>query len=134
MPHTQSAKKRLRQNEERRLRNKARTTELKTMRKQILRAVHDGQKDQAQTLYRAFTAGVDQAASLRTIHPNAAARAKSRMALVIAGGPAAAAIVAGRPADTRTKKTAPAATATATADAKPAAAKPAKKAPKTPKA
>lgn len=130
MPHTQSAKKRLRQNEERRLRNKARTTELKTMRKQILRAVHDGQKDQAETLYRAFTAGVDQAASLRTIHPNAAARAKSRMARVIAGGPAAAAVVAGRPAEAQAKA-APKAAAPAAA---PAAKAPAKKAPKAPKA
>lgn len=102
MPHTQSAKKRLRQNEERRTRNKMRTTELKSLRKKILRAVHDGQPAEAQTLYRQLTKRLDQASSLRTIHPNAAARAKARLARVIAGGPAAAAVVTGvRPKENR---------------------------------
>jgi small subunit ribosomal protein S20 len=95
MPHTKSAKKRLRQNEERRIRNKNRTTELKSLRKDILRAVHDGKTDEAKSLYRDFTKCIDQAASLRVIHANAAARSKARMARVITGGPEAAAVVAG---------------------------------------
>jgi small subunit ribosomal protein S20 len=83
MPHNLSAKKRLRQNEVRRVRNKARTSELKTLRKKLLRAVHDGQKQEAEALYRDLSKHLDQAASLRTIHKNAAARTKSRIALKI---------------------------------------------------
>ena len=83
MPHNNSAKKRMRQNEARRLRNKSRLTELKTIRKQLLRAVHDGEKPQAEELYRTLTKRLDQAASLRTIPKNSASRAKSRLALKI---------------------------------------------------
>jgi small subunit ribosomal protein S20 len=109
MPHTLSAKKRLRQNEERRIRNKDRTTEIKSIRKRILRAVHDGHEAEAKTLYRQFTKRIDQAASLNTIHKNAADRSKSRIAKVIAGGPAAAAIVSGIRIEVKTKpKTTPA--------------------------
>ncbi len=81
MPHTSSAKKRLRQNLERRTRNRDRTTEIKTLRKKIDRAVHDGQSAEAETLYREFAKRVDQAASIKTLHPNAAARLKSRTAI-----------------------------------------------------
>lgn len=80
MPHNQSAKKRLRQNEERRVRNKARLTELKTIRKQLARAINDGQKDQVEGIYRRLAKRVDQAASVHTVHKNTAARIKSRLA------------------------------------------------------
>src|SRR4051812_35235418 len=99
MPHTQSAAKRLRQNEVRRIRNKDRTTEIKSLRKRILRAVHDGQKPEAEQLYREFSQRLDQAAGQRTIHPNAAARSKARIARVITGGPAAAAVLIGKGAE-----------------------------------
>jgi small subunit ribosomal protein S20 len=81
MPHNNSAKKRARQNETRRQRNKSRLTELKTIRKQVLRALHDGKPDEAKTLYREMSSRLDQAASLNAIHRNSAARAKARMAL-----------------------------------------------------
>ncbi len=84
MPHTESAKKRLRQNESRRLRNKARLTELKTLRKQVLRAHNDGKPAEAQTAYERLTKRLDQAASAKVIHANTAARSKSRMALALA--------------------------------------------------
>jgi small subunit ribosomal protein S20 len=80
MPHTESAKKRLRQNEKRRLANKARTTEIKTIRKQVLRALGDGKNDDAQTLYRELTKCLDQAAGQNVIHRNTAARTKARIA------------------------------------------------------
>jgi small subunit ribosomal protein S20 len=80
MPHNQSAKKRLRQNEERRVRNKDRLTELKTIRKQLTRAINDGQKDKVDGIYRQLTKRVDQAAALSTVHKNTAARVKSRLA------------------------------------------------------
>jgi len=45
--------------------------EIKTLRKQIERAIHDGQGDQAKTLYRDFAKRVDQAASVSTLHHDA---------------------------------------------------------------
>ncbi len=84
MPHNISAAKRLRKNETRRVANKARLTELKSIRKQIERHVHDGQADQAKTLYSAFVKRLDQAASVNTVHKNTASRLKSRLALAIA--------------------------------------------------
>ncbi len=83
MPHNLSAKKRLRQNEVRRLRNKDRASELKTIRKKLLRAINDGQKQEAESLYKDLSQRLDQAAAVRTIHKNSAARTKSRIALKI---------------------------------------------------
>lgn len=83
MPHNQSAKKRLRQNEERRIRNKDRLSELKTLRKQLARAMSDGKKDDVESIYRQLAKHVDQAASLNTVHRNTAARVKSRTALKV---------------------------------------------------
>lgn len=91
MPHTRSAAKRLRQSEERRSRNKARATEIKTLKKGIVRAVHDGKKEEAESLYRTYTKRLDQAASGSSLHRNTAARAKSRTARLIAAGKPAAA-------------------------------------------
>ncbi len=90
MPHTESAKKRLRQNEARRVRNKARTTELKTLHKQVLRAHHDGKAADVERLSRLLTKRLDQAASARAIHRNAASRSKARLALALAKPPAPA--------------------------------------------
>jgi small subunit ribosomal protein S20 len=83
MPHTASAKKRLRQNEARRLRNKARSTEIKSLRKQVQRHLHDGKIADAETLARTLEKRVDQAASVSTLHKNAAARWKARTAAAI---------------------------------------------------
>lgn len=83
MPHTRSAAKRHRQSEDRRIRNKDRLTELKSIKKRIVRAVHDGQKAEAETLYREVTKALDQAASRKTIHKNAASRTKARLAKAI---------------------------------------------------
>jgi small subunit ribosomal protein S20 len=93
MPHNLSAKKRLRQNEVRRLRNKSRVSELKTLRKKLLRAIQANQKAEAETLYREFSKSLDQAAAVRTLHKNSAARSKQRLALkiqAISAQPAAA--------------------------------------------
>jgi small subunit ribosomal protein S20 len=89
MPHNNSAAKRLRKNETRRLRNKSRTSEIKSLKKQIERAVHDGQGEQARKLYQNFAKRVDQAASVNTVHKNTAARLKSRLAIAMAKPPAA---------------------------------------------
>lgn len=81
MPNTPSAAKRLRQTEKRRLRNKARKTELKTISKKFLRAVHDGRQGEAEELFRRFCKRVDQATCRNILHKNAASRHKSRLAV-----------------------------------------------------
>ncbi len=80
MPNNASAAKRLRQSETRRVANKARKTELKTIRKKLLRAVHDGETDSAEALYRRFTKRIDQATATGVFHKNTASRDKSRLA------------------------------------------------------
>ena len=122
MPHTRSAAKRHRQSDERRIRNKDRLTELKTLKKRILRHVHDGQKTEAETLYREVTKRLDQAASVNTIHKNTVARSKSRLAKAIAAAKPPAAR-----AERKVKADAPAAAPKAVKAATP-------KAPKAPKA
>ncbi|MDA3962115.1 MAG: 30S ribosomal protein S20 [Planctomycetota bacterium] len=80
MPNCLSAAKRLRQTEKRRVRNKARKTELKTIRKKYLRSVHDGDKGDAEALLRRFMKRVDQATASGFIHKNTASRDKARLA------------------------------------------------------
>ncbi len=80
MPNKQSAEKRLRQDEKRRLLNKARKTELKTLNKQFVRAVHDGQKDEATSLCNRLAKRMDQAASRNVLHKNTVSRRKSAIA------------------------------------------------------
>lgn len=84
MPHNNSAAKRLRKNETRRVANKSRLTELKSLRKRLERHLHDGEVDQAKKLFAEFTKRLDQAASVNTVHKNTASRLKSRVALSIA--------------------------------------------------
>jgi len=81
MPHNNSALKRMRKNEVRRVRNKSRLSELKTIRKQITRALHDKDQSKAEGLYVDLTKALDQAAALKTIHKNSASRIKSRVAV-----------------------------------------------------
>lgn len=90
MPHNLSAAKRLRQNEKRRLQNKDRISELKTIKKKILRALHDQKADEAKGLFQDFTKRLDQAAAKRVVHPNAANRLKSRVQLKLNAPPAVA--------------------------------------------
>lgn len=85
MPNTDSAKKRLRQNEKRRLHNR---TIKSTMRSQIRRvheAVKAGDAEKAHVEFRVATKRLDRAASKNLIHKNAAARTKSRLSKMIKG-------------------------------------------------
>ena len=81
MPHNNSAAKRMRQNEVRRVRNKSRLSELKTIRKNLLRALHDKEQGKAEELYKSLSHRLDQAAAKKTIHKNSANRSKARIAL-----------------------------------------------------
>jgi small subunit ribosomal protein S20 len=79
MAHSLSARKRIRQNVTRAERNKpVRTRAANTVRDARL-AIADG-ADNAAALVRDAQAALDSAARHRIIHPNAAARRKSRLA------------------------------------------------------
>lgn len=79
MPHTKSAAKRQRQNEKRRRRNRAVAKAIKVKRKAVAEVMTSG--DQAKTLdaLKSAQQTLDRAASKGYIHPNKAARLKSRM-------------------------------------------------------
>ena len=82
MPHTKSAKKRLRQNEKRRLHNRAIKRELKTQVKRVVEAA-DGPLDQLRKEYNLAAKKLDHAAAKRVVHPNLAARKKSQLARLV---------------------------------------------------
>jgi small subunit ribosomal protein S20 len=83
MPHTRSAKKQLRKNEKRRLRNRAAMKSLKTQIKKVLAASTGGTLEQMRKEFNLATKKLDQAASKRVIHPNLAARKKSQLARLL---------------------------------------------------
>ena len=80
MPNNASAAKRLRQSEVRRVANKMRKTELKTLNKKLLRAIHDKEADSAEQLFRRYVKRIDQAVSRNVMHKNTASRRKAQMA------------------------------------------------------
>ena len=80
MAHSASANKRIRQNEKRNARNRWRKRRVKGDVKTFLDAVHDGDAAKATDAYKAATKTLDQVAAAGTIHKNAAARTKSRLA------------------------------------------------------
>ena len=78
MANTKSAKKAMRVSERRRLRNKPIRTALKTYVKQAEAAVKAPTADDPAAVLKAISA-LDKAATKRLIHPNNAARRKSRL-------------------------------------------------------
>ena len=83
MPTSNSAKKRLRQNETHRLRNRSIKRTMRTQLSKVYEALESGNVEQTETEFRVATKKLDQAASKRIIHPNAAARTKSRISAKI---------------------------------------------------
>jgi len=79
MPNTKSAAKRLRQNERRRIHNKSIKSALKTQIKKVLNALREGNIEDAENQYRVAAKRLDQAGAKGVIHPNTAARKKSRI-------------------------------------------------------
>ena len=85
MAHSKTAKKRVRQNRERRLRNRHHRSRLRTEVKALRAAIAAGAGEEvAKRLPRAF-AMLDRMAGRRILHRNAAARTKSRLARLAAG-------------------------------------------------
>jgi len=78
--NSNSAKKRIRQSEQRRAINRTRRSAVKTQIRKFLEAVHDKDVSRAQDEYRAVTKVLDQNAAKGTFHKNSVARKKSRLA------------------------------------------------------
>ncbi len=79
MPHSRSAKKRVRQNEKARMRNKAEKSAMRTQVKKVKKAIEAGDLEQAEKELPAAMKRLDKAARKNVIHPNTAARRKSRL-------------------------------------------------------
>jgi small subunit ribosomal protein S20 len=79
--HSLSAKKRVRQNIKGRIRNRARKEGIKTALKTFTSALTSGDFAKAETELRQVTRQLDKVAAKGTIHKNAAARKRSRLAL-----------------------------------------------------
>jgi small subunit ribosomal protein S20 len=75
-----SSRKRLRQNAKRAIRNKARKSEIKTQLRRLTDAIGAKDATAAEKELRVAAKILDRNAGRRTIHPNTAARRKSRMA------------------------------------------------------
>ncbi len=83
MPNTRSAKKRLRQNEVRRERNQAAKSTMRSQLRRVREAVKAGEIDKAEQEYVLAARRLDRAGARNLIHPNAAARTKSRLQKLI---------------------------------------------------
>lgn len=80
MAHSLSAKKRIRQNEKRRLQNRARQSVLKKKLRRVLDALLHKEVDNAEAAFHEASQLLDREADRGLIHRNAAARRKSRLA------------------------------------------------------
>jgi len=80
MPIIESAKKRMRQNERRNARNRMRRSTLRTSIRRLNEAIEAGDSAAVQTQWLETQGLIDRTARLGVIHPNAAARTKSRLA------------------------------------------------------
>ena len=83
MPNSASAKKRLRQNEARRLRNRSERSTVRTQVKKVRAAIKEGDVAKSESAFTTVQKSLDQAAAANLIHANAAARTKSRLSKAI---------------------------------------------------
>lgn len=84
MPNTESAKKRVRQTAKRNARNLWRKRRIKDASGDFLKAIASGDAAAAEKAMRSAAKTLDKIAAKGTIHKNAAARRKSRMAAKLA--------------------------------------------------
>ena len=80
MPNTPSAIKRLKQNAKRRIHNRITKKIIKTYLKRTRAALAEKDIEKAQADFRIATAKIDKAGARRVLHPNTAARRKSKLA------------------------------------------------------
>jgi len=79
MPNTKSAKKRLRQNQEKRAVNRAKKSATKTQIRKVLAAMDEGDFERADSEFRLVQKKLDKIASQGVYHPNKSARIKARL-------------------------------------------------------
>ncbi len=79
MAHSKSAKKRIRQNQERRLRNRSHRSRLRTRVKALRQAIAAGDREGTREELPRTSALLDRMAGRGILHRNAAARTKSRL-------------------------------------------------------
>ena len=80
MPNIESAKKRMRQNKQRRARNKWRKERVKLQVRSLLEAIRSKDLATAEAEFRKTCSILDKVSSTSTMHKNTAARKKSRLA------------------------------------------------------
>ena len=83
MPHSLSAKKRLRQSLVRRTRNRATRNTLKSQVRKVREAIAEGNLESAETEFRLAAKKLDKAAAKHVVHANLSARVKSRLSVAI---------------------------------------------------
>jgi len=83
MPTSNSAKKRLRQNDVRRARNKSIKSNVRNQIRKVLEAVEAGDAETIEKEFRSAVKKLDQAAAKSVLHANKAARTKSRLSKAI---------------------------------------------------
>lgn len=79
MANIKSALKRIRQNEKRRDRNRAVRSEMRNAVKRVQRAIEAGEIEKAEELLPEAIRVIDVTARKNVVHPNKAARSKSRL-------------------------------------------------------
>ncbi len=84
MAHSKQAKKRIRQNEGRRLLNKSNASMMRSAFKCLMTAVQAGDKDAARQALPHTLSRIDKAAKNHVIHNSAAARKKSQAMRAVA--------------------------------------------------
>jgi small subunit ribosomal protein S20 len=80
MPNSPSAAKRMRQDAKRRLHNRVTKKVIKTLSKRTMKSLDEKDFEKAMTDIKAAASKIDKAGARRVLHPNTAARRKSKLA------------------------------------------------------
>jgi small subunit ribosomal protein S20 len=80
MPNTPSAAKRMRQSAKRRQHNRVTKKVIKTLSKRTMKSLEKKEFDKALVDIKAASSKIDKAGARRVLHPNTAARRKSKLA------------------------------------------------------
>lgn len=83
MPNIKSSVKSIKRDQKRHTRNVAEKERIKKARKSLMEAIEKNDVDEAKKLLSLAHKALDQAAANNTIHKNAAARKKSKLALKV---------------------------------------------------
>ncbi len=79
MPNTSSAKKRMRQDEVRRIRNRSVKSTLRNHLRKLRTAISEKKLSESEAEFKTLVKKLDRAAAQNVIHANTAARTKSRL-------------------------------------------------------